>query len=903
MSTPISMRPNPHNTRASALIITMFLVSLLAIMLVGFAASMRSEIFSARSHLGGVQAGLLAQAATDTALNQLTTQLGSTTASGFFWSTMPGALATKAAGGSITWTDLSSGVMAVGSSADLAADLNIKSLVNSGQNLIATVTNSTALPMRAKWIYVRQDGTTFTTSTVPTYTTSNPIVGRFAYWVDDESAKININTAALRAGNTKSLEHPSRIDLSALSPSLTATDATAIANFRNTYHYFDAPTDLAQATGTMSTAMKTISHALTHFNHSPNVNMFNEPRILLTTKKSVADAAGTTNFLDILSTQSADPGVMVLPNGALNLDTLKVNALVMRLYQYFTKTDWPFLTGKSFATKFSPARPERTIQIILNIIDYVRSAETTLPLVEPLRGQWNGATSTFTMSTVSVNANSYLGSSRRFCIVEVGAYIPATPSRIAGTDIVYTASYKLKVYYPPQVGGSTATAVNLTTLYAGVSNDIGADSAAPYTIGYDLPIKTTPVTLSTAQYISGSNPSSSIIYPGQYAVIAVNTELHYCNTRPAIISAIPFISNPPWAASTVGYRLDRVPMSGVLNYTVDAPAVLPANITSLKAKDPFANKLNVDWTQGPNAFGAPPAFSSAITTGLAAQQDLNSTATALSTVSVRVPAPKNVSPNMLGQVLSVGELGYIHTGVECSTYSGAVGIPFRTLRLQPMASTSTVLPDWAMLDLFAAPPVTASISSTDVPYILPSKTTVSGIILPNYGGQINPNNRLISFTNSLGADQIPRPQPLLALVANVTNSITGTTSVSATQATTLSSNIAYRVLSTASATVTGANYASGTMGTNIYFAPGQIVEMRGVADGGEDSEELVRNLLPLMTVRANVFTIYSVGQTIKQIPSGTIQVTGERRYQTMVERTITGNKVKFQTDYARDLRP
>ena len=62
------------------------------------------------------------------------------------------------------------------------------------------------LPMPVRWMYLLADGTfltpqdgtsstvTFSGSTAPT--ASNPIVGRIAFWVDDETSKVNINTAS-----------------------------------------------------------------------------------------------------------------------------------------------------------------------------------------------------------------------------------------------------------------------------------------------------------------------------------------------------------------------------------------------------------------------------------------------------------------------------------------------------------------------------------------------------------------------------------------------------------------------------------------------------------------------------------------------------------------------------------
>jgi len=70
----------------------------------------------------------------------------------------------------------------------------------------AATVNEQRVPMPVMWIYLLRDGTRGTLSSdgkfVPLVTTgnvpgvSNPIVGRMAWWVDDESAKININTAS-----------------------------------------------------------------------------------------------------------------------------------------------------------------------------------------------------------------------------------------------------------------------------------------------------------------------------------------------------------------------------------------------------------------------------------------------------------------------------------------------------------------------------------------------------------------------------------------------------------------------------------------------------------------------------------------------------------------------------------
>ena len=57
-------------------------------------------------------------------------------------------------------------------------------------------------PMPVKWLYVLQNGSfvsptgSGSTSTVTGATKDNPIVGRVAYWTDDETCKVNLNTAS-----------------------------------------------------------------------------------------------------------------------------------------------------------------------------------------------------------------------------------------------------------------------------------------------------------------------------------------------------------------------------------------------------------------------------------------------------------------------------------------------------------------------------------------------------------------------------------------------------------------------------------------------------------------------------------------------------------------------------------
>jgi uncharacterized protein (TIGR02600 family) len=68
----------------------------------------------------------------------------------------------------------------------------------------STPIDSLRLAMPVKWLYMLKDGTTGTLSDSLLFTSSgpsvpsetNPIIGRIAFWADDESCKVNINTAS-----------------------------------------------------------------------------------------------------------------------------------------------------------------------------------------------------------------------------------------------------------------------------------------------------------------------------------------------------------------------------------------------------------------------------------------------------------------------------------------------------------------------------------------------------------------------------------------------------------------------------------------------------------------------------------------------------------------------------------
>ena len=142
---------------------------------------------------------------------------------------------------------------------------------------------------------------------------------------------------------------------------------------------------------------------------------------------------------------------------------------------------------------------------------------------------------------------------------------------------------------------------------------------------------------------------------------------------------------------------------------------------------------------------------------------------------------------------------------------------------------------------------------------------------------------------------------LIALLTGAPGIATGTSN-----ATAIADNIYQRKLAT------GGNQGKVYGYAGAFDTSGEICEIQGVADGGEQSENLVRDIASLITARGEVFSIYTIGQALKQSPNGKLVVTAEQRQQAIVERyrdngntpaDPTDDIIRFHTIYSRNLTP
>ncbi|MEI9898637.1 MAG: hypothetical protein WDN28_33465 [Chthoniobacter sp.] len=190
-----------------ALVVTLITLSILVVLLVGFVASMSLERRAAHSFEDTQRAKLIAQGAVSHAVDLLRTnipdpaQLSETPASAPAenWAVNPGRLtvvnAANPASPAVKYIPLHTGEVtsppANGQPLDTeSVDLNAPLPGDTVPVITGTAagTGKNAPPMRVKWANLVSDPTTAPSQT-------NPLVGRYAFWIDDECGRVNFNTA------------------------------------------------------------------------------------------------------------------------------------------------------------------------------------------------------------------------------------------------------------------------------------------------------------------------------------------------------------------------------------------------------------------------------------------------------------------------------------------------------------------------------------------------------------------------------------------------------------------------------------------------------------------------------------------------------------------------------------
>ncbi len=235
--------PVPTHRRSQhgiALVVVLAMLVLVTLLIVGFFQRTTSERSSTQAYSDQNQTQFLA----DQAVNIVQAQITHAASQATGWASQPGMVRTFQQDGTLHQAyKLYSDADMVSTSVDIAAavdaldqweespalfvDLNAPKAREPGDGLVYPIIDPAALPtgstteiqgfsitdapgstleqpapMPVRWLYVLKDGSavaptgTGSTASVAGASTANPIIGRIAFWADDETAKLNINTAA-----------------------------------------------------------------------------------------------------------------------------------------------------------------------------------------------------------------------------------------------------------------------------------------------------------------------------------------------------------------------------------------------------------------------------------------------------------------------------------------------------------------------------------------------------------------------------------------------------------------------------------------------------------------------------------------------------------------------------------
>jgi Tfp pilus assembly protein PilX len=307
---------NFQDRRGVALILTLTILAVVLILLMAFITSMRTERMIAKSYNDLTKAKMLADGAVDEAVATIAnaTQPISPT---YTYVTAPGVIYTQSGGPSAAWN--TTALFTPGTEVDINSDVSI-----TGQGLTYPVNASKLL---VGWSDKQVNGA---------------LIGRIAYWVDDESSKVNLNVAQSR-GNDLSGATPAAIDLSALE-NFSSTDQANVTNYVGKVRPLDTVSEIKLTRPPLTDAYAPTVSPVTFSNNLFNITVnSSSPNLMPWGDKRL-------NIVDVANSAT--------------LSTAQKVAAISNVLVHTSLTAW---YGGNFLDKY----PGSIGQIAANIIDYI----------------------------------------------------------------------------------------------------------------------------------------------------------------------------------------------------------------------------------------------------------------------------------------------------------------------------------------------------------------------------------------------------------------------------------------------------------------------------------------------------------------------------------------------------
>jgi hypothetical protein len=631
-----------RSERGVALILTLAIIALVTLLLIAFVTSMRVENAASKNYNELIKARELAKGAIDQAVAQIRQATPSR---------VPGA------DGIVNYVTYPGGAYVYQNGALTSYSLYSDPLLNDPTNLNAGlwITGGTngagefgAVPpansqITVGWLYVAQDGTVGPPSVAAT--AHGPLVGRIAYWVDDEASKINVNTAGVPPACSDPFGGCSAsndVDLTMLLPSPFTALASSIQIGAATQPY-------------------TTDEEIKRANVNLTAAVFDDNRFEVTAYSNDANYPGYADDLDVFDRQRMVISTLNTPrdiDGTLDATgTISARTRLSDLNLALLYGSGSSATPNAFASKYPGNGVE---QLVANIIAYQQD-----PSVKPPPDSNPNPAAPFTPPI-------YLGLGKTPYINEVQVQY-ALQGIAPNVTVHRTVFVELNYMYDGQYTNGIEQ-----ILLSGLPNILGFSTTA-----------TIPIA------------AGGLISSGTYPIYKETDAL-----TPALSVATAF---PPATSVFITYRrqyggvmrrLNFAQMAGIgaSGQTLD-PAAPAGTIIyqGAQAGDPCLNGSAAQWEAYPNAkvsigtMGTYTLGSRNVWNGTPPGPPGASMGRSYPFIATTPTADSSKFGIMRGQLMqSIGELGYIHTPN-----------PFQYVTLQPGGgSTAGQIPDWAMLDLF-----------------------------------------------------------------------------------------------------------------------------------------------------------------------------------------------------------
>jgi hypothetical protein len=263
----------------SALVMTLVIIVLITVVTVGYLASVMLETKTAGASLDQERAYGIAMIGAHQAMSRIRDALGpwddpyknfATNPPNFYWSLSPGRITRWA------YTSLSPQTNFALFSESAGTNLvNLNRQLADGTYPIIGGTNPPNVSV--KWVNVWRAPSQPASAT-------NPIVGRYAFWVDDEGAKVNVNTAdgtEKYTTNSLGIGTPSEVSLEVLFGGTNGRALSKQVVQMARTNGFVSPREILRAPGMATNAFTENVFSLTAYSRSPELNVFGQPRVAL----------------------------------------------------------------------------------------------------------------------------------------------------------------------------------------------------------------------------------------------------------------------------------------------------------------------------------------------------------------------------------------------------------------------------------------------------------------------------------------------------------------------------------------------------------------------------------------------------------------------------------------------